>query len=151
MDGAAYVTQCPITPGTNFTYRFLVNEQPGTYLYHDHATANRANGLQGALIVKVPGNIETPYGKMDGDEILFLSDWHRIEGNTLAKQLNRPIVASLADKTTGLYKPIPPVSSLLINGRGFHAECDIKRLVTNPATGSRVPICSPLNNPFITR
>lgn len=29
FDGTSYATQCPIAPGTNFTYRFLVREWLG--------------------------------------------------------------------------------------------------------------------------
>jgi len=35
MDGAAFVTQCPIMPGQTFTYRFMV-PKAGTFFYHAH-------------------------------------------------------------------------------------------------------------------
>lgn len=38
MDGAAMVTQCPIPPGSSFTYNFTVNEH-GTYWYHCHTVS----------------------------------------------------------------------------------------------------------------
>ena len=148
MDGAAYLTQCPISPGANFTYRFLVNEQPGTYIWHDHATASRANGLQGALIVRVPSTIRQPYGKIAAEHVFLLSDWHHEEGNSLAKMLNRPVVPDQNDNTTGLYQPVPPSDTLLINGKGFYADCNTKNLSTNPATGYRSPTCSPHKYPF---
>jgi iron transport multicopper oxidase len=38
MDGASMVTQCPIPPGSSFTYNFTVN-QHGTYWYHCHTVS----------------------------------------------------------------------------------------------------------------
>lgn len=35
MDGVPYVTQCPIPPGTTFTYRFRALN-PGTHFWHSH-------------------------------------------------------------------------------------------------------------------
>lgn len=37
MDGPNMITQCPIVPGSSFTYNFTVN-QSGTYWYVDHAS-----------------------------------------------------------------------------------------------------------------
>ncbi|VAH22285.1 unnamed protein product [Triticum turgidum subsp. durum] len=34
-DGAGMITQCPIQPSKNFTYRFNVNGQEGTLWWHD--------------------------------------------------------------------------------------------------------------------
>lgn len=35
MDGVPYVTQCPIFPGTSFTYRFRAMNA-GTHFWHSH-------------------------------------------------------------------------------------------------------------------
>lgn len=73
MDGVAAVTQCPIGPGSSFTYKFEVN-QPGTYWYHSHNKGQYPDGLRGPLIVNDP---QSPF-KKDYDEeiILTLSDWY---------------------------------------------------------------------------
>lgn len=65
-----------------------VNEQVGTYFYHDHSNLNRADGLQGALIVKErPGSPQL--FEADADETLLLSDWWHFNGNAMALRLNR--------------------------------------------------------------
>eukprot|EP00882_Tetradesmus_deserticola_P032525 GHRQ01036966.1.p1 GENE.GHRQ01036966.1~~GHRQ01036966.1.p1 ORF type:complete len:208 (+),score=41.28 GHRQ01036966.1:131-754(+) len=46
MDGTKYISQCPIPAKSSFTYKFQVNEMPGSYFYHDHSSLNRADGLQ---------------------------------------------------------------------------------------------------------
>lgn len=35
MDGVAFITQCPIAPGTTFQYKFNALN-PGTHFYHSH-------------------------------------------------------------------------------------------------------------------
>jgi len=54
-DGVVGVTQCPVSPGGGtFEYRFVVDEEVGTYWYHTHAGAlgvDAADVVRGALIV----------------------------------------------------------------------------------------------------
>ena len=35
-DGPVGLVQCPIAPGESMTYRFKIQEHPGTYWYHTH-------------------------------------------------------------------------------------------------------------------
>ena len=51
MDGVAFVSQAPITPGAVFQYRFDATPA-GTHWYHSHLGAQRTDGLFGALIVR---------------------------------------------------------------------------------------------------
>ena len=50
MDGVPQISQCPILPGTNFTYEFTVHEV-GTHWYHSHNGGLRTDGLFGAIVV----------------------------------------------------------------------------------------------------
>ena len=50
MDGVAHITQCPITPGNTFTYRFLA-APTGSHWYHAHNHNQRLDGLFGQLLV----------------------------------------------------------------------------------------------------
>ncbi|KIM91323.1 multicopper oxidase [Piloderma croceum F 1598] len=55
QDGTPGVTQCPIPPGSTYTYRFQIDpEQSGTFWYHSHTAGQRTEGLFGALIVHSP-------------------------------------------------------------------------------------------------
>ena len=49
-----------------------VNEAAGSYLWHDHSASNKADGLQGALIVHANGPEPWTY---DEERTLFLTDW----------------------------------------------------------------------------
>jgi len=52
MDGAAWVTQAPIGPGQNMTYRFRA-WPAGTHYWHSHMDAMQsAKGIRGGIVVK---------------------------------------------------------------------------------------------------
>lgn len=53
-DGVVGLTQCPISPKNVFTYKFIVEENPGTYWYHTHSGnlgVNSHNFIKAPLIV----------------------------------------------------------------------------------------------------
>lgn len=62
MDGVPYVTQCPILPGQNFTYRFKARPT-GTHWYHSHLSDQYTDGLFGMIIVH-PEEPRIPYYTM---------------------------------------------------------------------------------------
>lgn len=73
MDGVGQATQCPIPPGSSFTYNFTI-DQPGTYWYHSHVDGQYPDGLRGPLIVH---DTENPYADLYDEElVLSLSDWY---------------------------------------------------------------------------
>ena len=73
MDGPRGVTQCPIPPGSSYTYSFTIN-QPGEFWYHSHDIGQFPDGLRGPIIVQDPSG---PYaGKYDTEIVLTVSDWY---------------------------------------------------------------------------
>ncbi|MEV5431955.1 multicopper oxidase family protein [Streptomyces sp. NPDC052701] len=70
MDGVPGLTQNPIMPGTDFTYRFAVSH-PGTYLLHSHSGMQPDRGLYVPLIV------EDPKERLSYDKewVVVLDDW----------------------------------------------------------------------------
>ncbi|KAK7530760.1 multicopper oxidase [Phyllosticta citribraziliensis] len=76
MDGTVGVTQCPVAPNANMTYRFEVSGQSGTYWYHAHMGMQTADGLYGPLIVHSPN--ERSLQKLDyaSDQILMVQDYY---------------------------------------------------------------------------
>ncbi|KZZ87552.1 Cupredoxin [Moelleriella libera RCEF 2490] len=52
-DGVPGVSQCPITPGTNFTYLFRA-DQVGSSWYHSHYTAQYTDGAFGPMVFYGP-------------------------------------------------------------------------------------------------
>ena len=102
MDGAAYITQCPIPPRHTFTYRFKATPS-GTTWYHPHTANLRSDGHYGVIIVHKdrPTISELP---------LLISDWFPLDG------IGEPLV----DYRAGTDGETPDPVSALINGRGRH-------------------------------
>ena len=85
MDGAGTVSQCPIEPGTSFTYVFNFITA-GTFWYHSHSGAQRSEGLFGALIVRDEDetrNYPNQFNDIPEEHTLTLLDWQREESTTL--------------------------------------------------------------------
>lgn len=105
FDGTEGVTQCPILPGTKFTYRFVV-DRPGTYLYHAHYGMQRSAGLYGAINVALPDGKSEPF-TYDVDRNIILNDWYH---------------KSTYEEAAGLasvpFQWVGEPQSLLIHGRG---------------------------------
>ena len=65
---------------------FQVNEQPGTYFWHGHSSAEQIDGLSGPLIVKSP--VPEPW-QYDEEKVLMLRDWWHSGAEALSMNLNR--------------------------------------------------------------
>ncbi|XP_051208800.1 laccase-15 [Lolium perenne] len=74
-DGPAMITQCPIPPNKNFTYRFNVIGQEGTLWWHAHIGFLRAT-IHGALIIRPRlGPNSYPFPKPDQEITVVLGEW----------------------------------------------------------------------------
>lgn len=103
MDGASMVTQCPVAPGSSYTYNFTVN-QNGTYWYHCHTDYCYPDGYRAPFIVR---NNESYFADQVDEEMTFtMSDWY----HTLAEDI-KPDFMSLYNPTGA--EPIP--DSFLFN------------------------------------
>ncbi|KQJ87547.1 laccase-15 [Brachypodium distachyon] len=80
-DGVGMVTQCPIQPGRNFTYRFNVVGQEGTLWWHAHVAFLRAT-VHGALIIR-PRSREVgklyPFPKPHKEIPIFIGEWWEMD------------------------------------------------------------------------
>lgn len=59
-DGPAYITQCPIQPGSSYIYDFNVTEQRGTLWWHAHILWLRAT-VYGALVIMLKPGTPFPF------------------------------------------------------------------------------------------
>nr|VDC78216.1 unnamed protein product [Brassica rapa] len=74
MDGANMISQCPIQPRNNFTYRFDITGQEGTLLWHAHVVNLRAT-LHGALIIRPRSGRPYPFPKPYKEVPLVFEQW----------------------------------------------------------------------------
>ncbi|KAF9772164.1 hypothetical protein IL306_010148 [Fusarium sp. DS 682] len=116
MDGTVGITQCPIAPNSNFTYKFDVKGQHGTYWYHAHHSAQASDGLLGPMVVH--SKREKNLQKMDyaTDRIVMVQDhYHNLTSELLMEYL-------APDQENN--EPVP--DNGLINGRNVRDCADFK-------------------------
>ncbi|KAM0064124.1 putative laccase [Helianthus debilis subsp. tardiflorus] len=73
-DGPEYVTQCPIMPGSSYTYRFIIQDQEGTLWWHAHSRWLRAT-VYGALIIHPKLGFSYPFPKPKLELPIILGEW----------------------------------------------------------------------------
>ncbi|KAG2127639.1 laccase [Suillus bovinus] len=117
MDGTAFVTQCPISPGHSFLYEFNAGDQVGTYWYHSHYGAQYCDGLRGALIIYNP---KDPYRFLydidDESTVITLMDWYHLPSPQVQRQV---IPDSVLINGLGSYLGGPDTPYAVVNVRPF--------------------------------
>ncbi|KAI3677504.1 hypothetical protein L6452_36768 [Arctium lappa] len=73
-DGPEFVTQCPIMPGGNYTYRFNLTGQVGTLWWHAHTQWLRAT-VYGALVIRPREGQKYPFVKPYREDTIMLGEW----------------------------------------------------------------------------
>ncbi|KAG2563838.1 laccase-19 [Panicum virgatum] len=76
-DGAGFVTECPIPPGGDHTYRFNLTGQVGTLWWHAHVTCLRAT-INGAIVVR-PKDGRYPFPAPAGDVPVLIGEWWQLD------------------------------------------------------------------------
>ena len=97
-------TNCPIPPGTNFTYHFQVKDQIGSFFYYSSTAMHKAVGAFGGLRVNSRLLIPVPYADPEDDYTVLIGDWYTKSHSTLKKFL---------DSGRSIARP----DGVLINGR----------------------------------
>ncbi|XP_057829304.1 L-ascorbate oxidase homolog [Cryptomeria japonica] len=104
QDGV-FGTNCPIPPGTNFTYKFQMKDQIGSFFYFPSMYFHKAAGGFGGIKIVSRPRIPVPFPEPDGDITLLIGDWYKASHTALRTML---------DNGKSLGNP----DGVLINGRG---------------------------------
>ncbi|XP_073300053.1 L-ascorbate oxidase homolog [Primulina huaijiensis] len=81
-------TMCPIMPGTNYTYKFQVKDQIGTYYYFPTIGLQRAAGGIGMLKIHSRELIPVPFDWPADEYPVLLGDWYNKGHKTLKALLD---------------------------------------------------------------
>ncbi|XP_019085785.1 PREDICTED: monocopper oxidase-like protein SKS1 [Camelina sativa] len=98
-------TNCPILPGTNWTYSFQVKDQIGSYFYFPSLLLQKAAGGYGSIRINTPELVPVPFPTPDSEYDILVGDWFYADHTDLRASLD-----------TGHSLPTP--DGILINGRG---------------------------------
>ncbi|KAL9255217.1 L-ascorbate oxidase-like protein [Drosera capensis] len=124
-------TMCPILPGTNFTYRFQVKDQIGSFYYYPTLGFQKAAGGFGGLRVNSRLLIPVPFADPEDDYTVLIGDWYSRGHVELRKQL---------DSGKSLGKP----NGVLMNGKRGTVGDDKEEplFVMKPGKTYRYRICN---------
>ncbi|KAI5782051.1 multicopper oxidase-domain-containing protein [Peziza echinospora] len=126
-DGVAGITECPIAPGTNQTYRWRAT-QYGTSWYHSHFSLQYADGIAGPLIIDGPSPLNYTIDKGP----LILTDWYHQSAFGIYYQ-------ELMAAPPSTFAP----NSVLINGQGNFTKVTPDGQSVFFACNTTDPNCSP--------
>ncbi|KAJ4771972.1 Monocopper oxidase-like protein SKU5 [Rhynchospora pubera] len=87
QDGVAG-TNCPIPPGKNFTYKFQVKDQIGSFYYFPSLGMHKAAGGFGGLRVNSRLLIPVPFDPPADDYTVLISDWYTKDHKALKHRLD---------------------------------------------------------------
>ncbi|KAF7803848.1 L-ascorbate oxidase-like protein [Senna tora] len=119
MDGTLGA-QCPILPGTNYTYRFQVKDQIGTFFYYPTTSMHRAVGGYGMIRVFSRLLIPVPYPDPEDEYNVLIGDWYTKKQETLK---------ALLDSGKSIGRP----AGVLINGKSAKGDGSDEPLFTMKA------------------
>ncbi|KAK6911075.1 Multicopper oxidase, type 1 [Dillenia turbinata] len=108
QDGVAG-TNCPIMPGTNYTYHFQVKDQIGSYYYYPSLGMQKAVGGFGGLRINSRLLIPVPFADPEDDYTVLIGDWYTKSHTSMKK---------LLDSGRSLGRP----AGVLINGKSGKDE-----------------------------
>ncbi|XP_068338575.1 L-ascorbate oxidase homolog [Pyrus communis] len=123
-------TMCPIAPGTNFTYRFQVKDQIGSYMYYPVTAMHRAAGGFGGLRINSRLLIPVPYADPEDEYTVMIGDWYTKSHTALKKIL---------DSGRSMGRPV----GVLINGKNAKGDGKDEPLFTmKPGKTYKYRVCN---------
>ncbi|XP_035548513.1 monocopper oxidase-like protein SKU5 [Juglans regia] len=100
-------TNCPIKPGTNWTYVFQTKDQIGSFFYFPSINFHKAAGGFGPIHVNNRDVIAVPFPKPEAEFDLLIGDWFYENYKSVRSVMSNKLTAFLA---------IPDIT--LMNGKG---------------------------------
>lgn len=125
-------TMCPIMPGKNFTFRFQVKDQIGSYFYFPTIGLQRAAGGIGALDIHSRLLIPVPFDAPTAEYNVLMGDWYNKGHKALKKILDggssfgRPDGIQINGKSAKVGDQIPEPLFTMESGKTYRYRlCNI--------------------------
>ncbi|KAM3404809.1 hypothetical protein ACQJBY_007737 [Aegilops geniculata] len=122
-------TNCPVAPGTNYTYHWQPKDQIGTFFYFPSIGMQRVVGGFGLISVVSRLLIPVPYDPPADDLQVLIGDWFTKD---------HAVMASLLDAGRNFGRP----AGVLINGRGGKEAANPPMFTWEAARTYQLRICN---------
>ncbi|XP_065847595.1 L-ascorbate oxidase homolog [Euphorbia lathyris] len=123
-------TNCPILPGTNYTYHFQVKDQIGSFMYYPSTALHKASGGFGGIHINSRLLIPVPYADPEDEYTVMINDWYAKTHKSLRTFLE-----------TG--RPLGRPDGVLINGKDAKGDGKDEPLFTmKPDKTYKFRICN---------
>ncbi|XP_031276768.1 laccase-14-like [Pistacia vera] len=98
-DGPENVTQCPIKPGTKFTYEVIFSAEEGTLWWHAHSDWTRLS-VHGAIIILPGPGKSYPFPKPYKQETIVLGSWYKQDVPEMLTNVLKGVIPNVSDAYT---------------------------------------------------
>ncbi|KAF6985225.1 hypothetical protein CFC21_003117 [Triticum aestivum] len=122
-------TNCPVAPGTNYTYHWQPKDQIGTFFYFPSIGMQRVVGGFGLISVVSRLLIPVPYDPPADDLQVLIGDWFTKD---------HAVMAGLLDAGRSIGRP----AGVLINGRGGKEAANPPMFTWEAAKTYQLRICN---------
>ncbi|KAJ3353731.1 hypothetical protein HDU83_006448 [Entophlyctis luteolus] len=85
MDGPAMMNQCPIPPGSSYTYTWTAT-QWGSFWVHAHWKGEYVDGLRTPLTINPPPAVKAALNQFDEEFVVSISDFYHLEHPVVLQQ-----------------------------------------------------------------
>eukprot|EP00253_Pinus_taeda_P020000 PITA_20000 len=90
-------TNCPIPPGRNYTYKFQMKDQIGSYYYFPSMYFHKAAGGFGGIKIVSRPLIPVPFPPLAGDYTVLIGDWYKTNHSILRQTLDSGSTLGMPD------------------------------------------------------
>ncbi|XP_031276746.1 laccase-14-like [Pistacia vera] len=98
-DGPENVTQCPIRPGTNFTYEVILSTEEGTLWWHAHSDWTRVS-VHGAIVILPAARKSYPFPKPYVEQTIVLGSWYKQDVPEMLTNVLKGVIPNVSDAYT---------------------------------------------------
>ncbi|XP_044510536.1 laccase-14-like [Mangifera indica] len=98
-DGPENVTQCPIRPGTSFTYEVILSNEEGTLWWHAHSDWTRVS-VHGAIVILPALGKSYPFPKPYSEQTIILGSWYKQDVPKMLTNVLKGVIPNVSDAYT---------------------------------------------------
>ncbi|XP_019440896.1 PREDICTED: monocopper oxidase-like protein SKS1 [Lupinus angustifolius] len=138
-------TNCPIPPKWNWTYKFQVKDQIGSFYYFPSLNFQKASGGFGPFVINNRDIIPIPFAQPENDIFIMIGDWYTQNHTALRATLDSGKALGIPDGVLINGKGPYQYNATLVPGGIQHTQIDVEPGKTYRVRVHHVGISTTLN------